>query len=86
MLAAVAFEAVTEDMNAAKMKDRMLQMALGNEKQRIAPQIKVLLEGTNPRHKNMFVPLDSMDSTGPLTVELLYILNIGTKNSKLGSN
>ena len=83
VLAVVAFESITDDMSSFKMKERMAQVILGDEKHGIASQINVLLQGIDPRYKNLFLP--SIDG-GLLVVNPLYSPNRGTKQLQVGKH
>ena len=76
VLAVDAFQSITNNVSATKIREKMCRIVFLNKNLRIPSQIKVLLKGTDPRY-NFFY--QSAPTGGPLTVDPLYNPNRGTE-------
>ena len=82
-VAVVAYESVDKSVSKLKRKASMQQMVLGDEEKGIVSQIRVLLEGSDRRYRELYLNA-SRTSGSDLVVSPLYSPNRGTKVIAVG--
>ena len=91
VVSVITYEAITESLTKAAMKTKLHQIVIGDENVNVASQIRILIEGIDPRYKKLFIKINT-DATSEnaagtkMIVAPLYSPNRDTKEIQVGTN